>query len=163
MFFNKVMTIMMDIRTIRKIIRLMREENIGEIELREGEDSIRINLSNQFQDVSMPKTVTSSNTVPAEPVLPKESTTEITKKKAENQHVITSPMVGTFYAQPAPDAKPFVEVGQHIKAGETLCTIEAMKMFNQIESDRAGKLIACLVHNGQPIEYGQPLFILETE
>ena len=144
----------MDIRKIRKIIDLMKEKEVGEIELCEGEESVRINQSsgkNAHYNQDAPQIISSSREhAPSPPPSPD-----------KNENAICSPMVGTFYTSPHPDSEPFVKAGQHVKTGEVLCIVEAMKMFNQIEADRPGKITLCLVENGQPVEFGQPLFIIE--
>lgn len=150
----------MDIRTIRKIIQLVKEENVGEIEIKEDNWSVRIS---QF-----PQNVLQQSHTPAAPqtIYVADKTQEISKPVEETnpavgKHTVNSPMVGTFYITPSPDAKPFITIGQYVKAGDVLCIIEAMKMFNQIESDRSGRITAQLVENGQPVEYGQALFVIE--
>lgn len=161
---------MMDIRTIRKIIDLMLEKKVGEIELREGESSVRINFSNQFQETPIQKTISSSDPTLIKALAPQSESISTLKKEdlkeeieSDNTYTVKSPMVGTFYTKSSPEAKPFVEIGQIIKQGDTLCIVEAMKMFNQIESEQEGKIAACLVKNGQPVEYDQPLFIIKKE
>lgn len=140
----------MDIRKIKKLIKLLDESGLAEIEVKEGEESVRI--SRRAQEIT-----------PALPSIAAPQNTEIETKiplSQEPQHTIRSPMVGTFYRTASPDAKPFVEVGQLIKTGDTLCIIEAMKMFNPIEADCAGTIQAILVENGLPVEYDQPLFVI---
>lgn len=140
----------MDIRKIKKLIDLINENNIAEIEIREEKESVHIILNKQ-----------NMNFVPNEQAfVPKMQVIE-PKLPVEPQNTLNSPMVGTVYLSSAPGAKHFVEVGQKVKAGETLCLIEAMKMFNKIEADRAGTITARLVENAQPVEYNQPLFVIE--
>ncbi len=152
----------MDIRKIKKLIELLEESDLAEIEVHEGEESVRISRTTQAappQAVVMPQAAAAPPVPSAEAQKPE---TEAPPEPARPEgHVITSPMVGSFYRAPAPGAQPFVEVGQHVKVGDTLCIIEAMKMLNQIESDKEGVVAAILVENGQPVEYGEPLFIIE--
>lgn len=151
----------MDIRKIKKLIDLIDETGVSEIEIREGEESVRI--SRQFaQPMMQPTMIAPAPVAPTAPAAVK--TEEAEKPKAaphKDGHPVKSPMVGTVYLSPTPGAKPFVEVGQHIEAGATLCLIEAMKMYNQIEADKTGVVSARLIENGQPVEYDQPLFIIE--
>ncbi|MFQ5488377.1 MAG: acetyl-CoA carboxylase biotin carboxyl carrier protein [Gammaproteobacteria bacterium] len=150
----------MDIRKIKKLIELLEESDLAEIEVHEGEESVRISRATQAPP---PQAVMAAPAVAPPPAVeqaapPEEQTDESAPPPG---HVITSPMVGSFYRAPAPGAQPFVEVGQHVKVGDTLCIIEAMKMLNQIESDKTGVVAAILVENGQPVEYGEPLFVIE--
>lgn len=151
----------MDIRKVKKLIELLEESGIAELEIREGEETVRI--SRHGQQVPMPATTYMMPPAAAPAAAPVAATAavEAAKPAVPAGHAVKSPMVGTFYRSPSPGAKAFVEVGQTVSAGETLCIIEAMKMLNQIESDKAGKIAAILVENGQPVEYGQPLFIVE--
>lgn len=150
----------MDIRKIKKLIEMLEESDLAEIEIKEGEESLRISR-NSTATVAMP-------TYAAPPPAPLPAAADTGTSAAETAagealpegHVIKAPMVGTFYRAPAPGAKPFVEVGQTVGSGDTLCIIEAMKMLNQIEADAGGKIVAILVENGQPIEYNQPLFVI---
>jgi acetyl-CoA carboxylase biotin carboxyl carrier protein len=148
----------MDIRKVKKLIELLEESGISELEIREGEESVRI---------SRHPTGAAAMYMPAPPAMamPAAAAPAAAAPAAEasipSGHVVTSPMVGTFYRSSAPGNKSFVEVGQRVDLGETLCIIEAMKMFNQIEADKAGSIKAILVENGQPVEYGQPLFVIE--
>ncbi len=151
----------MDIRKVKKLIELLEESGIAEIEIREGEESVRISRYGQ----SSPQVVMHG------PAMPMASAGSLSDATALAQpgatpvvplgHTVNSPMVGTFYVAPAPGSKAFVEIGQRVEAGATLCVIEAMKILNQIESDKAGVVAAVLVENGQPVEYGQPLFVIE--
>lgn len=152
-----------DIRTIRKIIKLMKEEGVGEIEIREGEETVRVS---QFTTAPTNTTISVPHHAPQQSQVAQQDPTsaplpEKTPETTSNKHTVNSPMVGAFYTAPSPDAKPFVEIGQHVNVGDVLCIVEAMKMFNQIEADRAGKVASCLVENGQPVEYDQPLFVIE--
>lgn len=159
----------MDLRKVKSLIDLVQQSGIAELEITEGEERVRIcrgtaaapaNLGAQPATPSLPQAAAApaapapgtpagapSQPAEAEPALPE-------------GHVIRSPMVGTFYRAPAPGAKPFVELGQAVKAGETICIIEAMKLLNEIESDCDGVIKAILVENGQPVEYGEPLFVI---
>ena len=152
----------MDIRKVKKLIELLEESGIAELEIREGEESVRI--SRQSTVSAQPViTATAAPVAPAAPAQTAAAPTESTPE-AEPEltgHIIKSPMVGTFYRAPSPGAKAFVEVGQSVSVGDTLCIVEAMKLLNQIESDKAGVVKAILTDNEQPVEYGQPLFIIE--
>lgn len=151
----------MDIRKIKKLIELITETDVAEIEIHEGEESVRINRAHA--QTSAPKATptiavsASSPPPPAETVTPEAPTV----KEESKGHAVKAPMVGTVYLAPSPDAKPFVDIGQKVKAGDTVCIIEAMKMFNEIEADKTGTIAAILIENGEPVEYDQPLFIVE--
>ena len=143
----------MDIRKVKKLIDLLEESDVAEIEIKEGEEAGRISKEGvQIQSNIVPPT-----SLPAS--APAEKLANVEEKLPEG-HQVASPMVGTYYAASAPGAKPFVQVGDTVSPGDTLCIIEAMKMLNQIESDKAGTIIAVLVENAQPVEFGQPLFII---
>jgi acetyl-CoA carboxylase biotin carboxyl carrier protein len=156
-----------DIRKIKKIIELLNETGVAEIEIREGEESVRITrqISSQNQVFFPVQGFPQAPHPEVSTALGSESKTSMEQASALEEHpsghMIRSPMVGTLYTSPAPGAKPFVEIGQEVKVGDVLCVIEAMKMFNQIESDKAGKIKARLLDNGQPVEFDQPLFIIE--
>jgi acetyl-CoA carboxylase biotin carboxyl carrier protein len=157
----------MDIRKVKKLIELLQETGIGEIEIHEGEESVRISRQHMMPAAApMTIAVPSSNAalIHAQPMHAGPDTAikpaEVGKPMPEG-HIVKSPMVGTVYLAAAPGEKPFVEVGKTVKVGDTLCVIEAMKMFNQIEADKAGVISARLVENGSPIEYDQGLFIIE--
>jgi len=148
----------MDLRKLKKLIDLVQESGIAELEITEGEENVRITRTQAAPSmayapppappvVNVPPPPEPAPPAPQEPALPE-------------GHVVKSPMVGTFYRAPSPGAKPFVEVGQTVNAGDTLCIIEAMKLLNEIEADRGGVIKAILVENGQPVEYGEPLFII---
>ena len=152
----------MDIRKIKKLIELVEESGVSEIEIKEGEETVRISrkieapmmpqqyyLPPQLQHPSMPQTP--SHPVAAEPI----------ENKIPEGAIVTSPMVGTFYKAPSPEAQPFVTIGSQVEVGTVICIIEAMKTLNQIESDKAGVVAAILVENGQPVEFGQPLFVIK--
>ncbi len=150
----------MDIRKVKKLIELLEESGIAEIEIREGEESVRISrYSPPSAHTMMAPAMYAASAPAAAPVAA--AVTEAAKSDLPTGHAVISPMVGTFYRSSAPGNKSFVEVGQRVNVGDTLCIIEAMKMFNQIEADQAGSIKAILVENGQPVEYGQPLFIIE--
>ncbi len=157
----------MDIRKIRKLIELLEETGISEIEIKEGEESLRLSRhSTAIADSSHIRYVSTQPIAHEAPhsisASHKAESTEVKSiEPTLSGHKIRSPMVGTMYTSPSPDAAPFVTVGQTVKAGDTLCIVEAMKMFNEIEADRSGKIIAILVANGDPVEYDQPLFIIE--
>ena len=153
----------MDIRKVKKLIELLEESGISEIEIREGEETVRISrhapagVHAFAAPVAYPAPVAAPAALPptgapaAAPAAPAHSPDK----------VVTAPMVGTFYSAPAPGAKAFVEIGSEVKPGDVLCIIEAMKMMNQIESDKAGKVVSVLVKNGDPVEFGQSLFVIE--
>lgn len=158
----------MDIRKIKKLIELLQESDVAEIEITEGEETIRINRNgtapnlppvvsyNAFNPAMMPATAPAPAPAAAESASPAPAAAPKISGK-----IIRSPMVGTFYAAPSPDTDNFVSIGQDIKIGDTVCIIEAMKMFNRIEADFAGKIVEILVENGQPVEYDEPLFVVE--
>ena len=152
----------MDLRKLKKLIDLVQESGIGEIEITEGEEKVRISRQSAAPAMMMappgmqayypgPGAPGAAPAMPAAPAAPPQPT----------GHSLKSPMVGTFYRAPSPGAPPFVEVGQAVSKGQTLCIIEAMKLLNEIESDVAGTVKAILVENGQPVEYGQALFLIE--
>jgi len=147
----------MDIRKVRKLIELLKESGIAEIEIREGEESVRISQQLTAAPVAAAPQVVA---MPAEAARPAAAAPAAAAAPEIEGHVIRSPMVGTFYRASGPSAKAFVEVGQAVSAGDTLCIIEAMKMMNQIEADRAGVVSAILVENGQPVEFEEPLFVI---
>ena len=153
----------MDIRKIKKLIELLEESGIAEIEIKEGEEAVRIS---RMPVGAQPPQVTHLAPAPATALAPA-VVSEIAAAEGAGQtpkpseHVITAPMVGTFYASPSPGAKAFVEIGDEIKVGQVLCIIEAMKMMNQIEADRAGRIASVMARNGDPVEFGQPLFVVE--
>lgn len=153
----------MDIRKVKKLIELLEESGIAEIEISEGEESVRISRYPTGY-AAPPPAVHYAAPAPATPhaaapIQPQPAPAPAAPSKTD--HTVTAPMVGTFYAAPAPGAKPFIDIGSEVNVGDTLCIIEAMKMMNQIESDKAGRVTAVLVKNGDPVEFGQPLFIIE--
>jgi acetyl-CoA carboxylase biotin carboxyl carrier protein len=149
----------MDIRKVKKLIELLEESGIAEIEIKEGEESVRI--SRLMSGVQMPTmhTVAMAPSAAPAPVAPAAAPVAPAPAKPDG-HVVASPMVGTFYMSPSPDSPPFVKVGQAVKIGDPLCIIEAMKIMNPIEADRAGTVVSILADNGQPVEFEQPLFII---
>jgi acetyl-CoA carboxylase biotin carboxyl carrier protein len=152
----------MDIRKVKKLIELLESSGIAEIEIAEGEESVRISRYPQG-GVAMP-TVMHAMAPPAAAVAQAptaEPAGEAAGPAPPPGHEVTAPMVGTYYSAPSPGAKPFVDVGSTVEVGETLCIIEAMKMMNQIEADVAGKIVRVMAENGDPVEFGQPLFIIE--
>ncbi|MFC0445692.1 acetyl-CoA carboxylase biotin carboxyl carrier protein [Pseudidiomarina halophila] len=150
----------MDIRKIKKLIELVEESGIAELEITEGEESVRIHRgSSQMAQPMQYAAPMPQHAAPAAPV-PAAPAAEAAEPEITG-HIVRSPMVGTFYAAPAPGASDFVSVGQQVKAGETLCIVEAMKMMNQIEADKGGVVKQILVENGEPVEFDQPLFVIE--
>jgi acetyl-CoA carboxylase biotin carboxyl carrier protein len=153
----------MDIRKVKKLIELLDESGVAEIEIHEGEESVRISRQSAAPAgaaapyypfmAAAPASASASATAP---VVEAE-----TEAPIPAGHTVNSPMVGTFYRAPSPGATPFVEVGHRVNVGDTLCIIEAMKMLNQIEADKAGVVTAILVDNAEPVEYGQALFVIE--
>jgi acetyl-CoA carboxylase biotin carboxyl carrier protein len=155
----------MDIRKVKKLIELLEESGIAEIEISEGEESVRISrfptgaaAQPQMMHYAAPQPMMAAPAAPVAAAAPAPAAAPAAKAA---DHSVTAPMVGTFYASASPGAKAFVEIGSEVNIGDTLCIIEAMKMMNQIESDKAGRVTAVLVKNGEPVEFGQPLFIVE--
>jgi acetyl-CoA carboxylase biotin carboxyl carrier protein len=154
----------MDIRKVKKLIELLDETGVAEIEIKEGEESVRISrhpsggtfaMMPQHMMYGPPPAPAAAPAAPAVPVV------AAAPAAASPDQTVTAPMVGTFYSAPAPGAKPFVDIGSDVKPGDVLCIIEAMKMMNQIESDKAGRIVSVLAKNGDPVEFGQPLFVIE--
>jgi acetyl-CoA carboxylase biotin carboxyl carrier protein len=145
-----------DIRKVKKLIELLEESDVIELEIKEGEESVRISRGKAA--MSMPMAMAPVAAVAA---APQTAVAEVNKEPAYDGHVVESPMVGTYYEAPAPGNPPFVKIGQRVNVGETLCIIEAMKILNQIESDAAGEVKAILCKNGDPVEYGQKLFVIK--
>ncbi len=154
----------MDIRKIKKLIELVEESGISELEISEGEESVRISraapaasfpVMQQAYAAPVQQPALSAAVAPAAAEAAPAAATEI------SGHIVRSPMVGTFYRTPSPDAKAFIEVGQKVNAGDTLCIVEAMKMMNQIEADKSGTVKAILVESGQPVEFDEPLVVIE--
>lgn len=154
----------MDIRKIKKLIDLIQESDVAEIEISEGEESVRISRAStaypQQQYFAAPQPAPTA--APSVPSFASEAATATAATKSSSEaNAVRSPMVGTFYGSPSPDAAAFVEVGQQVSAGDVICIIEAMKMFNQIEADRSGTVKAILVEDGHPVEYDEPLIVIE--
>lgn len=155
----------MDIRKLKKLIELVEDSGIAELEISEGEESVRI--GRYPAPGSVPPAAPAQAPAPAPAPAPAAAGSEPPAKAEKEQddtpegEIVRSPMVGTFYRAPAPDAKPFVDVGDSVSSGDTLCIIEAMKMLNQIEAEVSGKISAVLVDNGQPVEFDQPLFVVK--
>lgn len=147
----------MDIRKIKKLIEIIEESDIAELEIKEGEESIRIS---RYSAAPAPAAVAYAP-APAATAAPTPAPAAAPAEEKITGHAVKSPMVGTFYRAASPGTKVFVEVGQSVQAGDTLCIIEAMKILNQIESDKSGTVTKILVENAEPVEYGQPLFIIE--
>ena len=151
----------MDIRKVKKLIELLEESDVAEIEIHEGEESVRISrISGTAMPVAAAPVAAPPAPAPAAAATPEPAASEPAAPAEPEGHIIRSPMVGTFYRAPSPTSKPFVEEGSSVAAGDALCIIEAMKILNQIESDKAGKVLQILVENGQPVEYNQPLFVI---
>jgi acetyl-CoA carboxylase biotin carboxyl carrier protein len=153
----------MDIRKVKKLIELLEESGISELEISEGEESVRISRHPRAgTQVAAVQPAPIIHAAPAAAATPATAATSAGERAPRNdEHTVTSPMVGTYYSSASPGAKPFVEIGSEIKVGQILCIIEAMKMMNQIESDKEGRVTAMLAKNGEPVEFGQPLFIIE--
>jgi acetyl-CoA carboxylase biotin carboxyl carrier protein len=155
----------MDIRKIKKLIELLEESSLSEIEIVEGEESLRITRATAAPAPLAPQLV-AAHPVAAHPTVAAPAPAETAPAAAGEDEgipdgqVVRAPMVGTFYAASSPEAEPFVSKGQTVSMGDTLCIIEAMKMFNQIESDFSGTVVAILAENGQPVEFDQPLFVI---
>lgn len=150
----------MDIRKIKKLIELLDESGVAEIEIREGEESVRISRYSPHAAPVMMQAAPAPMTMAVAPAAPAAAEAPADGGLPAG-HAVKSPMVGTFYRAATPGSKPFAEVGSKVQAGDTLCIIEAMKMMNQIEADKAGTVAAILVENGQPVEYEQPLFVIQ--
>jgi acetyl-CoA carboxylase biotin carboxyl carrier protein len=159
----------MDIRKVKKLIELLEESGIAEIEISEGEESVRISrypaggahAAPIVHYAPAPMAPVAAAPVAAAPAAIAAPAAVAPAVAAKADHTVTAPMVGTFYSAATPGAKAFVDIGSEVNVGDTLCIIEAMKMMNQIESDKAGRVTAILVKNGDPVEFGQPLFIIE--
>jgi len=153
----------MDLRKLKKLIDLVQESGIGEIEITEGEEKVRISRQLASQPMIMAAPAMQPMMAPGMMQAPQAAAAPAAPEAAPQPtgHQLKSPMVGTFYRAPSPGAPPFAEIGQSVSKGQTLCIIEAMKLLNEIESDVAGTVKAILVENGQPVEYGQPLFLIE--
>jgi len=155
----------MDLRKLKKLIDLVQESGIAELEITEGEEKVKIVKGGEatvtpIAPATAPRAAAPA-TAPAATPAPAAAGAAPAEEPVASGHVLKAPMVGTFYRSASPESKAFVEVGQNVKAGETVCIIEAMKLMNEIEADATGMIKAILVENGQPVEYGQPLFIIE--
>ena len=154
----------MDIRKVKKLIELLQESDVSEIEIHEGEESVRISRHRSAEPPLMAPATAPAQAAGAAPVATPVATPEPAlpaKNDEPEENLVRSPMVGTFYRSPSPGSKAFVEEGQQVKSGDTLCIIEAMKILNQIESEKTGAIKRILVENGQPVEYNQPLFVID--
>ena len=149
----------MDIRKVKKLIELLEESDLAEIEITEGDDSVRISRHSQAQ--VPPLAPAPAMAVPAMAAATGADAIPDAPAPQPDGSTINAPMVGTYYASPAPGAKPFVQVGSEVQVGDVLCIIEAMKMMNQIEAEQAGRIVSVLAENGEPVEFGQPLFVIE--
>ena len=149
----------MDIRKVKKLIELVEASGIAELEIKEGEEAVRIARASRHQPIAEAPAYAAPMPAPAAPAA--DPGVDSARDALPSGHQVLSPMVGTYYEAASPGAAPFVTVGQQVKVGDTLCIIEAMKILNQIESDAAGTVKAILVENGHPVEYGQPMFIVE--
>jgi acetyl-CoA carboxylase biotin carboxyl carrier protein len=152
----------MDIRKVKKLIELLEESGISELEISEGEESVRISRHPRMAPSAAspaPPAPPAVAVAAAAPQLPATAAGE--HKPRKDDQTITSPMVGTYYSASAPGAKPFIEIGMEIKVGQTVCIIEAMKMMNQIEADQGGRVTSIMAKSGDPVEFGQPLFVIE--
>ena len=150
----------MDIRKVKKLIELLEESGIAEIEIKEGEEAVRISrmpTGGMLTHAPAPVMMAAPAAVAAVPA----AAVAAPAAPRSNDHVVTSPMVGTFYTSQTPGAKPFVSIGDEVKIGQVLCIVEAMKMMNQIEADKAGRITSVMAQNGEPVEFGQPLFVIE--
>ena len=149
-----------DVRRIRRLVELMKEHDLSEIDLREGATRIQLRRGSEPIMTAVPVRPAGPAAAPAAPA----ASTEAAPPKVDEAHVATikSPIVGTFYSAPNPDSPPFVKVGDHVGPETTVCIVEAMKVFNQIPAEVSGKIMSVLVENGQPVEFGQPLFKLDT-
>lgn len=150
----------MDLRKLKKLIDLVEESGISELELTEGEEKVRISRALMPSNAPVMQYMAAPQTAPVAQSAPVPTAAAPVVAEVEG-HTVKSPMVGTFYRSSSPDAKPFVDVGSKVAVGDTLCIIEAMKLLNEIESDVAGVVKKILLENGQPVEYGEPLFIIE--
>ena len=150
----------MDIRKVKKLIELLEESGIAEIEIKEGEEAVRISRHSSNAPAA-PVQYMAPPTVATEQSSTMPTVADVEDAEIISGHQVTSPMVGTFYESPSPGASPFVEVGKQVQVGDILCIIEAMKMLNQIECDKAGIIKSVLAENAQPVEFGQPLFVID--
>ena len=155
----------MDLRKIKKLMELLEESGIAEIEVKEGEESIKLsrNIASSA-NTQVPQIIQQPLQTSQPPTNQQTSdigTNAVDNLKKEKRNTVNSPMVGTFYASASPESKPFVTIGQSVKKGDTLCILEAMKMMNQVQAESDGKIVEILVDNAEPVEFDQPLFVLE--
>ena len=153
----------MDLRKIKKLMELLEESGIAEIEVKEGEESIKLSRNITSSASPFQQMVQQPMMAPQQQEPQAISQVENTKNDSlsENRNTVNSPMVGTFYASASPESKPFVTVGQSVKKGDTLCILEAMKMMNQVQAESDGKILEILIDNAEPVEFDQPLFVIE--
>ncbi|MDH0344608.1 acetyl-CoA carboxylase biotin carboxyl carrier protein [Chromobacterium haemolyticum] len=151
----------MDLRKLKKLIDLVEESGIAELEVTEGEEKVRITRVSAAPQMAYAQPMTALQVPNAQSAAVAAPVAEAVAPASNDKNAMKSPMVGTFYRSPSPGAKSFIEVGQNVNAGDTLCIIEAMKLMNEIEADRSGVVKAILVEDGQPVEFGEPLFIIE--
>ncbi len=150
----------MDIRKVKKLIELLEASDIAEIEIKEGEEAVRISRASSSAPAVYSAPVAAAPAPVAAPVPAAAAADDKPAAPATTGHVVSSPMVGTFYRSPSPSSPPFVEVGTHVKVGDVVCIVEAMKMMNQIEADHAGVVEAILIEDGEPVEFDQPLITI---
>ncbi|MDF1691884.1 MAG: acetyl-CoA carboxylase biotin carboxyl carrier protein [Zhongshania sp.] len=151
----------MDIRKVKKLIELLEESNIDELEIKEGEESVRISRNSAAKGMMAPQYMQQPMQYAPQPAAaPVAAAAAPVEAQGPSGHLIKSPMVGTFYRSPSPSSPAFVEVGQHVKAGDVICIVEAMKMMNQIEADKSGVIEAILVDDAEPVEFDQPLITI---
>ena len=151
----------MDLRKIKKLMELLEESGIAEIEVKEGEESIKLSRNTSISSMPLQQVIQQPQTqIQATAQQPVKSDAQ-PSNPIENRNTVNSPMVGTFYASASPESKPFVTIGQTVKKGDTLCILEAMKMMNQVQAESDGKIIEILVNNAEPVEFDQPLFVIE--
>ena len=152
----------MDIRKVKKLIELLEESDLAELEIHEGEESVRLTrYSHQAAPVQYAAAPALAPTPAPAPAADGEVSSAAAKPEKTSGHSVLSPMVGVFYRQPSPEAAPFIDVGSHVNVGDTICIIEAMKMMNQIEADKSGRVKAILINSGEAVEFDQPLIIIE--
>ena len=155
----------MDLRKIKKLMELLEESGIAEIEVKEGEESIKLSRNiSSTTNMQVPQIIqqpTQTSQPPTNQQASDIGTSAVDNLKKEKRNTVNSPMVGTFYASASPESKPFVTIGQSVKKGDTLCILEAMKMMNQVQAESDGKIVEILVDNAEPVEFDQPLFVLE--
>ena len=155
----------MDLRKIKKLMELLEESGIAEIEVKEGEESIKLSRSiSSTTNMQVPQMIqqpVQTNQPPINQQASDMGANAVDNLKKEKRNTVNSPMVGTFYASASPESKPFVTIGQSVKKGDTLCILEAMKMMNQVQAESDGKIVEILVDNAEPVEFDQPLFVLE--